>query len=181
MTVSIITPCYNAERFLAQTLQSARAQTVAPLEIIVIDDGSTDDSAAIAAAAGDPVRVLRQTNHGESVARNRGVAEARGTHLLFLDADDLLAPRAVETLLNAVSHRPDAVALMGHSWFSDDPAKPSRVHTPTQNAFFPGIIQSNFGPPHAWLSPADLVRRAGAFHEPLRWFEDWVSGGEWRS
>ena len=78
VTVSIITPCYNGAPFLHATLQSALAQTHAPLEVIVVDDGSTDESAAIAEAFGTPVRVIRQANQGESVARNRALAEARG-------------------------------------------------------------------------------------------------------
>jgi glycosyltransferase involved in cell wall biosynthesis len=95
ISVSIITPCYNGSPYLRDTIASALGQTRPPLEVIVIDDGSTDDSAAIAESFGSPVRVIRQTNQGESVARNRGIAEARGSHLLFLDADDLIAPEAL--------------------------------------------------------------------------------------
>src|SRR4051812_28904107 len=92
ITVSIITPCYNGGRFISDTIRSALGQTRPPLEMIVIDDGSTDGSANIAESFGAPVRVIRQSNHGESVARNCGISEAKGTHILFLDADDLLAP-----------------------------------------------------------------------------------------
>src|SRR6187397_1072894 len=98
ITISIITPCYNGSRYIRETLQSALAQTHPPLEVIVIDDGSTDDSAALAENAGPPVRVIRQTNQGESVARNRGIAEARGSHVLFLDADDMLEPESLSRL-----------------------------------------------------------------------------------
>jgi glycosyltransferase involved in cell wall biosynthesis len=139
----------------------------------VIDDGSTDDSAAIAESVSGPIRVMRQKNQGESVARNRGIAEARGTHLLFLDADDLLEPEALQRLAAAVEHEPRAVAIMGCAWFEENPAEPYAVNHADQRAFFPAIISSNFAPPHCWLSPIEVIRRAGGFHEPLRWFEDW--------
>ncbi|WP_166832036.1 glycosyltransferase family 2 protein [Thalassoroseus pseudoceratinae] len=88
-TVSVVIPCYNAAPFLRETLDSALNQTHPPLEILVIDDGSTDDSAAIAESYGGPVRVLRQPNQGESVARNWGIEEAKGDWIAFLDADDI--------------------------------------------------------------------------------------------
>lgn len=173
MAVSIITPCYNGARYLQDTLRSATSQSRPPVEVIVIDDGSTDDSAAIAENFGPPVRVIRQSNNGESVARNRGLAEARGTHVLFLDADDLLAPDAIERLANAVAGRPGAVALMGCRHFSSDTGAELKLVPAEQTAFYPAIIGTNFGPPHCWLAPLDIVRKAGGFFEPLQWFEDW--------
>jgi len=95
-TVSVVIPCYNAAPFLGETLESALAQTHSPLEVIVIDDGSTDDSAAIAESFGPPVRVIRQENQGESVARNRGMDEARGEWIALLDADDVWKPQKLE-------------------------------------------------------------------------------------
>lgn len=173
VTVSVITPCYNGGRFLRQTLQSALDQTRTPLEIIVIDDGSTDDSAKIAESFGAPVRVIRQANQGESVARNRGIAEARGTHLLFLDADDLLDRNALETLGTAVQGLPGAVALMGCQWFRDEAENPYSVEPARHHAFYPEIMEGNFGPPNCWLVPRSIVLAAGGFCETMRWFEDW--------
>lgn len=173
VTVSIITPCYNGAAFLQTTLRSALAQTHAPLEVIVVDDGSTDESASLAEAFGSPVRVIRQANQGESVARNRALTEARGSHVLFLDADDLLEESALAHLVQAVEGHPDAVAIMGCAWFSEDPALPYSVKLPETDTFYPAIIESNLAPPHCWLAPADLVRRAGGFYADLRWFEDW--------
>ena len=173
LTVSIITPCYNGARFIRSTLASALAQTHRPLEVIVVDDGSTDESAAIAESMGPPVRVIRQANQGESVARNRALEEARGTHVLFLDADDLLEPWAVERLVQALEPQPDAVAIMGCAWFSEDPHEPYAVKLPEVESFYPTIIQGNLAPPHCWLAPVPLVRRVGGFFGDLRWFEDW--------
>jgi len=172
ITISIITPCYNGARYIRETLQSALAQTHSPLEVIVIDDGSTDNSAALAAAAGPLVRVIRQANQGESVARNRGIAEALGSHVLFLDADDLLEPESLSRLAAAVAGRPEAVAVMGCAWFRSGEAPYDRV-PPRAGRFYPDIIGGNLGPPHCWLAPVDLIRDAGGFCETMRWFEDW--------
>src|SRR4051812_13046945 len=95
-TISVVIPCYNGALYLRETLESALAQNYAPLEILVVDDGSEDDSAAIAESCGAPVRVIRQPNQGESVARNRGIDEARGDWVAFLDADDLWEPEKLE-------------------------------------------------------------------------------------
>lgn len=172
-SISIIVPCYNAEKFLRATLESALGQTRPPMEIIVIDDGSTDGSAAIAESFGPPVRVIRQANQGESVARNRGIAEAQGDYLFFLDADDLLDARSLEVLTTAVAGRPGAVAIMGCTWFYDDPSTPYATRVPPQSRFFPEIIQSNLNPIHCWLVPKELINQVGGFRGNLIWFEDW--------
>lgn len=89
-TVSIIVPVYNAEKYIAATVKSALVQTFKDVELILVDDGSTDGSAAICRSIDDPrVRYVRQANGGVSRARNRGLAEARGRIVAFLDADDL--------------------------------------------------------------------------------------------
>jgi glycosyltransferase involved in cell wall biosynthesis len=102
-TVSVVIPCYNAASFLREALESALAQTHPPDEVIVVDDGSTDNSADIAGAFGLPVRVIRQANQGESVARNRGIEEARSEWVAFLDADDVWRPTKLERQLAASS------------------------------------------------------------------------------
>jgi glycosyltransferase involved in cell wall biosynthesis len=113
-TISVVIPCYNAGRFLRETLDSVLRQTCAPLEVIVVDDGSTDDSAAIAQSYETPVRVIRQTNQGESVARNRGMDEAQGEWIALLDADDCWEPDKLQkqtAALNADSHPDEAVCV----------------------------------------------------------------------
>lgn len=101
--VSVVVPCYNAERFIAETIQSVLQQSVLPIEILIIDDGSTDDSRRIAETFGDPVRVIVQENQGESVARNRGIDEARGEWIAFLDADDLWESNKLQRQLKVMS------------------------------------------------------------------------------
>ncbi|HEY1092631.1 MAG TPA: glycosyltransferase family A protein, partial [Burkholderiaceae bacterium] len=88
--VSVVIPSYNAEGFIAETLRSVLAQSFTDFEIIVVDDGSSDRTPEIAEALG--VRVLRQANAGVCAARNRGLAEARGEFICFLDHDDYWYP-----------------------------------------------------------------------------------------
>lgn len=90
--VSCIVPVYNGARFIAEAIASILAQDWRPIEVIVVDDGSTDTTPEILAGFGAPVRVIRQDNAGPVVARNRGIAAATGEFLSFLDADDTWVP-----------------------------------------------------------------------------------------
>jgi glycosyltransferase involved in cell wall biosynthesis len=93
--ISVVIPAFNAEAFLAEAIDSVLAQDHDPVEVIVVDDGSTDRTAAIASSY--PVRCLRQANGGQAAARNAGVAAARGSFISFLDADDLWRPSKLST------------------------------------------------------------------------------------
>jgi glycosyltransferase involved in cell wall biosynthesis len=90
--VTVVVPNYNCGRFIAETLNSVFAQTYPYVEVIVVDDGSTDESAAVLQRFQDRVRIVNQKNQGVSVARNRGIQEARGELIAFLDADDVWHP-----------------------------------------------------------------------------------------
>ena len=104
--VSVIIPCLNAEETLADAINSALTQTVPPLEVLVIDDGSTDRSVAVAASFGPIVRILQNDIGGPGAARRIGVSEARGEHIAFVDADDALDPTKHEKQLAALAYRP---------------------------------------------------------------------------
>jgi glycosyltransferase involved in cell wall biosynthesis len=99
ITISAIIPAYNASAYVGRAIESALAQTCPPLEILVIDDGSSDNIAEVVAPYGPPVRLLRQTNGGPGAARNRGAREAQGGWLAFLDADDTWMPHKLERQL----------------------------------------------------------------------------------
>jgi glycosyltransferase involved in cell wall biosynthesis len=111
-TISVVIPCYNAAPFLCETLDSVFNQTYPVLEVLVIDDGSTDGSGQIADSYGPPVRVIRQKNQGESVARNRGMDEARGDWIALLDADDRWVPYKLERQMDALRQAPDDVVCV---------------------------------------------------------------------
>ncbi|MGB2941211.1 MAG: glycosyltransferase family A protein, partial [Candidatus Macondimonas sp.] len=101
-SITIVIPAYQAEGYLTRALESVATQSDPDWELIVVDDGSHDGTLALAQrhAARDParMRVLAQANAGPAAARNRGMAEARGEYVLFLDADDALMPDALERL-----------------------------------------------------------------------------------
>jgi glycosyltransferase involved in cell wall biosynthesis len=90
--LSVVVPAYNRAALVSRTLSSLLAQTRPAEEILVVDDGSSDGSAAIAESFGSPVRVIRQANQGPAAARNRGLAEAKGEWVHFFDSDDLAMP-----------------------------------------------------------------------------------------
>jgi GT2 family glycosyltransferase len=103
---SVIIPTYNRAAFVVRAIESVRAQTFTDYEIIVVDDGSTDDTADCVAATG--VRYIPQTNQGPGVARNRGITEARGTYCTFLDSDDWWPAWTLTTYAKVLHQRPCA-------------------------------------------------------------------------
>ncbi|MFN7999124.1 MAG: glycosyltransferase family A protein [Bryobacteraceae bacterium] len=122
--ISVIVPAYNAARFLPEAIASIRAQNWEPLEILLVDDGSTDETATVAAAL-EGVRVFRKPNGGAASARNFGLKEARGEWISFLDADDLWPPDKLSCLgprleadpsLDVVTGRIQYVPMDGALW-----------------------------------------------------------------
>lgn len=123
-TISVIVPVYQAERFLRPCVESVTAQTFSDWELLLIDDGCTDNSPALCdgfAAADNRIRALHQPrNAGVSEARNRGLQEARGDYIAFLDADDTLEPQALETLRNLLGETGADTAGCAHWNLSPD-------------------------------------------------------------
>ena len=171
--ISVVIPCYNAEKFIGEAIESVLNQTYPPHEIIVVDDGSTDNSASVANSYGLPVKVVRQENRGESVARNVGIGMAEGDYLYFLDADDVVERSAFERLLKVVTKVRNGVGLMGEALFKENVERPFKIIIPEFRSFFPHIFATNFGPPICWLFPVELVKKIGGFREDLRLSEDW--------
>jgi glycosyltransferase involved in cell wall biosynthesis len=117
--VSVIIPCYNGEAFLKEAIESALGQSYHRVEIIVVDDGSTDRSPEIAQQL--PVRYIRQPNRGLTPSRNLGIRESRGSYIVFLDADDRLKPEAIETGLRVMAEHPGCTMAVGdHVFVSQD-------------------------------------------------------------
>jgi len=112
--ISVIIPVYNGERYLAEAIESVLAQTYRPIELIVVDDGSTDGSAEIVQQFGPPVRYHYQPNAGVSSARNSGVELARGELLAFLDADDLWVENKLTMQLRAFADDASLEISFGH-------------------------------------------------------------------
>jgi hypothetical protein len=113
--VSVVIPCYRQAHFLAEAIESVLRQSYPRHEIIVVDDGSPDHTAEVAAAY-PAVRYIWQENQGlPAVTRNRGLAECRGEYVVFLDADDRLLPRALEAGVEAFSQFPESAFICGHT------------------------------------------------------------------
>jgi glycosyltransferase involved in cell wall biosynthesis len=108
MSISVIIPAYNAARFIRETVECVLQQTLPPDEVLVIDDGSTDDTASIAESFGPPVRVIRRQNVKLAATRNFGVQEAKSEWVAFLDADDLWQSNKLERQMEELSRNPEA-------------------------------------------------------------------------
>jgi glycosyltransferase involved in cell wall biosynthesis len=154
-TVSVIVPIYNGENFLAAALESALAQTHAPHEVIAVDDGSSDASAAVAARL-EGVRVLRKENGGVATARNAGVAASSGNFLAFLDHDDLWAPRKLELQLQALQSGSTGFATCHLRYFFMGDI-PRWFRGPTDGTAVAGFV------PSTWLVRRDAFERVGPF------------------
>ena len=118
-TIAVVVPVRNGEAFLGSTLASVAAQTLRPREVIVVDDGSLDGSAALAERCG--ARVLRQDNAGPGAARNRGVEASRSELIAFLDADDLFVPDKLERQVEGLCAAPDTVGVCADATFLGGP------------------------------------------------------------
>ncbi len=125
MKVSVVVPLYNKRRFIERALQSILGQSVSDFELIVVDDGSTDGSHELVEAVNDPrVRLFRQPNAGPGAARNRGIQEARGEFLAFLDADDEWEPDYLQESLRVLETDPN-VATVSHGYCLFPEGKPT--------------------------------------------------------
>lgn len=158
--VSCIIPAYNAETLVRETIESALAQTLAPCEIIVVDDGSTDRTADVVAALPRPVRLLRQANAGQRVARNVAASVATGALFAFLDADDLWEPEKLRLQVELLRSVPPATVVFAHAqnfWSGEVAAEGERLRDQWVARPFPALFASTM------LVARDLFERVGGF------------------
>ena len=176
-TVSVIIPAYNAARYLAETLASALGQTLADTEVIVVDDGSKDNTAQVAQSF-PAVRYVHQQNAGVSAARNTGAAHARGEFLAFLDSDDLWHPDKLRQQVEALRQHPSSV--FSRTEAVSDPARQQEIQHGQRETGAPHELipdfHTSFLVPYLTTSTV-MVRRsafeeAGGFDTRLRIAED---------
>lgn len=137
MLVSVVIPTYNSGRFVAESIRSVLAQTVSDLEVIVVDDGSTDDTSTVLKSITDRrVKVVKTENRGMGAARGEGLRHAQGQFIAFNDADDLWRPQKLEKQLAIMECEPDVgVIFTDFVRFSKE-----RAYADTQFAFFPELV-----------------------------------------
>lgn len=179
--VSIIVPVYNAEKWIKEALDSALNQTWANIEIIVINDGSVDNSFVIAQTfVSSRVKVISQENRGASAARNRGLSEAKGDFIQFLDADDLLAPDKIELQIKLLSTEKNKYCIASGEWarFYKSPSEAKFIYQPLWKDMSPvdwlvcAWQEHWMMHPGSWLIPRDIVLKAGLWDESLSLNDD---------
>jgi glycosyltransferase involved in cell wall biosynthesis len=174
--VSIIIDNYNYGRFVGAAIESALAQTHPACEVIVVDDGSTDDSADVISRYGRDVRVLLKENGGQASAFNQGFAESSGAVVLFLDADDMLLPDAAARVMSVFGERPGVAKVQYRLRVVDENGVPSGGVVPPAHVRMPSgdlrryLTRCNF----TWWSPttgqafrADVLRGLFPLPEPV--------------
>jgi len=182
--VSVIIPSYNLGRFLLAAVESVLRQTYRDFELIVIDDGSTDNTPELARTFPAEVRYIRQENRGLSAVRNRGIELARGRYIIFLDADDVLLEKALEISVDFMDRHPGACLCHGQSYTMDEAGMPlrlSRARGPRSTFLRDGKEEIKYlivVDPRNVITPSSaLIRRAcfdraGLFNTGLRMSED---------
>ena len=163
--VSCVVPCFNGQRYLDESLRSILAQTHRPLEIIVVDDGSTDRSAEIVRHYGDRVRYHRQENRGPGAACNTGIDIAGGDFIAFLEQDDLWLPDKTERQLAAFAADPALGYCVGHVqnfWVPELAAEAERHRDAPIMRPVPGYVVQTL------MARPSVFERVGRFDQALR-------------
>ena len=177
--ISVVTPAYNASGFIAETIRSVQKQSLTDWEHIVIDDGSTDDTVAVVEQNADKrLRLIRQENAGQSAAQNAGLAVAKGTRIVMLDADDLMLEGAFQRLSDALDACPEAVLAYGKSWLIDLDGNPCGVRQVLASrtvtiGLEDMLLQNPIVSGGAAMIRADVMRASGGFDPEIRMAQDW--------
>lgn len=178
MKISVIIPAFKQAAFLSQSIESVLSQTRPPLEIIVVDDGSPDETSEICSRFAGRIQYLKKDNAGVSAARNTGILSSKGTWLQFLDADDILPHDAFEKHFQTqASMRESDVLFAGSYLFGPDGERLSgnqeyALPSCPLETFLQLLLGNNF-PPHAALVRRRAIENAGLWDPMIHYFEDW--------
>lgn len=170
--ISVILPVFNGEKYLAEAMESVLNQSYRPLEFIVVDDGSTDNTSKVAASFGSSVRYIHQKNTGTGTARNKGVEAALGDFFAFVDADDLWTENKLAVQMNTFSDNPEIEAVFGHvkQFLSADLDEESKKRLFCPAEIMPGSL------PYTMLIKREVFFRVGLFEENWKVGQDvsWI-------
>ncbi|MDC1505569.1 glycosyltransferase [Winogradskyella sp.] len=178
--ISIIIPVFNAEKYIEDTLYSIFAQTHKDLEVICVDDGSTDNSLNVLSKFSDKITILQQANKGAAAARNKGLRTAKGDFIKFWDADDLMNKKHIEAQYEAIKDHPGHVASCKWGRFYNDDItstlfKPESVwrNLPSMNWIELALKQKgDMSSSWLWLIPRDVITKSGGWNESLSLNDD---------
>lgn len=176
--VTVVIPTYNREGFIGAAIGSVLAQTFADFELIVVDDGSTDGTAAVVAAIRDPrIRYTRQEHRGISAAMNHGLRAARGAYIARLDSDDVWLPELLETEVAVLDARPEVGAAYARGRGVDEGGRPTLDVWGMAERFpgdsFRSMLYGDFTCNITVVARRECFERAGWFDETMVTNEDW--------
>lgn len=177
--MTVVMPCFNAAEHVLASIGSLQAQSLAAWLLIAVDDGSSDDTAAVINAIGDPrIRLIRQANAGVSAARNRALAELQTPYVAFLDSDDTWAPTFLQEMLGALAPHPDAVVAYCGWEDVHQPPRQCLAHDPPDYEAaidkFGALLQRCPWVIHAALARSAAVLAAGGFDQRFSVAEDYL-------
>ena len=177
MLFSTVIPVFNRAQLIRPTLDSVLAQDCRDQEVIVVDDGSTDDTLQTLASYGDRIRVLRQKNSGPAVARNLGIAEATGKYIAILDSDDLWFPWTLATYAEAIARYDSPAFLAGApAVFTDESDVRKIQREPLRAERFSDYLAS--GDAWRWFSASSFVLRADAVRAVGGFSTEWINSDD---
>lgn len=170
-SVSVIIPIYNSGKYLREAIDSVLAQRYSPLEVLVVDDGSSDNGSELASGCGFPVRVMAIPHRGHPAARNSGVGASTGDFLAFLDADDLWTANKLDIQIEAFAANPSLDLVFGHmqNFISPELSGEERAKIKCNSTVLPGLLQGSM------LARRSSFARVGPFQEERKMgdFLDW--------
>lgn len=175
--VSVVIPAFNGAKYLGETIESILAQTYRPIEILVVDDGSTDATAEVAQRFGEPVRYIRQQNAGTAAARNRAIAESRGEFIALLDQDDLWVPHKLERQIPRFSEDPRiGLVFAGIEFFDTKSGKITATYFPGDELGLCDLLAHVVLPVQTILFRRTALEKIGPFDTTLGGTDDWDIG-----
>lgn len=164
----MIIPVHNGKRYLHEAIASVRRQSIAPIEIVIVDDGSTDGTAEVAETLGSDIRLIRQPHSGVTISRNRGIRTAGGELIAFLDCDDVWTDDKLATQVPILLEHSDIQIALGHTRRMWTP--PARDGAPSGVCLTEPELALHLG---AALIRRSIFERIDAFDETVSHAEDW--------
>lgn len=173
--ISIIIPAYNRAWIIKEAIDSVLAQNFYNFELIVVDDGSTDNTREVLVSYGDKIKLIRQNNRGVSAARNNGILSSNGYYIAFLDSDDIWLPGKLETQFEFFQNNPDALICQTEEiWIKNGKRmNPGKRHKKVSGFFFEKSLKLCLVSPSAVMMKKSLFDMVGLFDESLLACEDY--------